>query len=334
MHSVTQLIICPFCYLSELYHLIHLSVFFAENRIFSLINLPHLQHSTTSPYSHPPANMLSFLLILFLTLSLSLFKIKICCFLLSIVLPLHILTLHTFFFILIITLLLFQSMSSSIFLAIILTFTPPYLLLLSSLFTLLPFLHSFLYLFSLQPLSFLPLPLTPCSPPLSLFFLFITIHIPTSLSSHSTPTQFSTACSFQSLQDVVIPRLAGMALANNSVSNETKKTDIALQLFEAYSAMSCCFINDQLVQEAMLPGLRYLRQDLAQIAPEREEVITSMIKEYEAKVDASKSLERSPSLSGSPATGGSTEDVRARVMSRIKDTTSKAHIPNIFTRKK
>lgn len=134
--------------------------------------------------------------------------------------------------------------------------------------------------------------------------------------------------------EFVIPRLAGMALANNSVSNETKKTDIALQLFEAYSAMSCCFINDQLVQEAMLPGLRYLRQDLAQIAPEREEVIISMIKEYEAKVDASKSLERSPSLSGSPATGGSTEDVRARVMSRIKDTTSKAHIPNIFTRKK
>lgn len=134
--------------------------------------------------------------------------------------------------------------------------------------------------------------------------------------------------------EFVIPRLAGMALANNSVSNETKKTDIALQLFEAYSAMSCCFINDQLVQEAMLPGLRYLRQDLTQIAPEREEVINSMIKEYETKVDASKSLERSPSLSGSPATGGSTEDVRARVMSRIKDTTSKAHIPNIFNRKK
>eukprot|EP00106_Octopus_bimaculoides_P005735 XP_014773177.1 PREDICTED: lisH domain and HEAT repeat-containing protein KIAA1468 homolog [Octopus bimaculoides] len=125
-----------------------------------------------------------------------------------------------------------------------------------------------------------------------------------------------------------------MALANNSITNEIKKTDVALQLFEAYSAMSCCFINDQLVQEAMLPGLRYLRQDLSQLAPEREEVMSSMIKEYEAKLDASKSLERSPSQSVSPTPGGNAEDVRARVMSKIKDTTSKAHIPNIFMRKK
>ncbi|GAB1600715.1 RAB11-binding protein RELCH homolog isoform X1 [Argonauta hians] len=134
--------------------------------------------------------------------------------------------------------------------------------------------------------------------------------------------------------EFVLPRLAAMALANNSVINEVKKFDIALQLFEAYSAMSCCFINDQLVQEAMLPGLRYLRQDLSQLAPEREEVMSSMIKEYEAKLDASKSLERSPSQSMSPAPGGNADDVRARVMSKIKDTTSKAHIPNIFMRKK
>ncbi|XP_052822976.1 RAB11-binding protein RELCH homolog isoform X2 [Octopus bimaculoides] len=134
--------------------------------------------------------------------------------------------------------------------------------------------------------------------------------------------------------EFVLPRLAAMALANNSITNEIKKTDVALQLFEAYSAMSCCFINDQLVQEAMLPGLRYLRQDLSQLAPEREEVMSSMIKEYEAKLDASKSLERSPSQSVSPTPGGNAEDVRARVMSKIKDTTSKAHIPNIFMRKK
>ena len=33
-------------------------------------------------------------------------------------------------------------------------------------------------------------------------------------------------------------------------------------------------------------------------------------------------------------TGSSAEDMKARVMSRIKDTTSKANISNIFNRKK
>ncbi|KAJ8302486.1 hypothetical protein KUTeg_018882 [Tegillarca granosa] len=37
---------------------------------------------------------------------------------------------------------------------------------------------------------------------------------------------------------IILPRLAAMAIANNHVTNETKKRDIAIQLFEAYSAMS------------------------------------------------------------------------------------------------
>lgn len=47
-------------------------------------------------------------------------------------------------------------------------------------------------------------------------------------------------------------------------------------------------INDQLVQEAMLPGLRCLKQDMAAVAPEREEVVSSIIKDYEAKVEGSR----------------------------------------------
>ncbi|ESO82885.1 hypothetical protein LOTGIDRAFT_108770 [Lottia gigantea] len=93
-------------------------------------------------------------------------------------------------------------------------------------------------------------------------------------------------------EEFLLPRLAGMALANNNTSNDTKRRDIAMQLFEAYSAMSCCFINDQLILEAMLPGLRCLKQDMALIAPEHEEVVVSMIKEYETKMDASRSVER------------------------------------------
>lgn len=41
---------------------------------------------------------------------------------------------------------------------------------------------------------------------------------------------------------VVLPHLYKLALANNSQTVESKRIDIATQLFEAYSALSCCCI--------------------------------------------------------------------------------------------
>lgn len=41
---------------------------------------------------------------------------------------------------------------------------------------------------------------------------------------------------------VVLPHLHKLALANNSQAVENKRVDIATQLFEAYSALSCCCI--------------------------------------------------------------------------------------------
>lgn len=41
---------------------------------------------------------------------------------------------------------------------------------------------------------------------------------------------------------VILPRLAAMAMANNQVADEIKKREVALELFEAYSSMSCCCI--------------------------------------------------------------------------------------------
>ncbi|XP_025114881.1 lisH domain and HEAT repeat-containing protein KIAA1468-like isoform X4 [Pomacea canaliculata] len=134
--------------------------------------------------------------------------------------------------------------------------------------------------------------------------------------------------------EFILPRLAAIASANNQTGNETKKADIARQLFDAYSAMSCCFLNEQLIQEAMLPGLRCLRQDLASTAPEHEEVVSSMIRDYEAKLMARPESYNQDKLRTSSVTSGSGEDMKARVMSRIKDTTAKANISNIFTRKK
>lgn len=131
--------------------------------------------------------------------------------------------------------------------------------------------------------------------------------------------------------EFVLPRLTLLALENNMEQHETRKKEMALQLFEAYSALSCCFINYQLVQEAMLPGLRCLRQDMATLAPEHEEVINSMIKEYEAKVETSRPADRS-SFTGSFAHTG--EDMKARMMNRLKESTSKANISSLFNRKK
>ncbi|KAL4235187.1 hypothetical protein ACF0H5_006825 [Mactra antiquata] len=130
----------------------------------------------------------------------------------------------------------------------------------------------------------------------------------------------------------MLPRLTVLALENNSQTNETKKKELALQLFEAYSALSCCFINYQLVQEAMLPGLRCLKQDMSQVASEHEEVITSMIKEYESKIETSRPADRSSSFTGNFAATG--EDMKARMMSKLKESTTKANISSLFNRKK
>ena len=51
-------------------------------------------------------------------------------------------------------------------------------------------------------------------------------------------------------------------------------------------------VNYQLVQEVMLPGLRCLKHDMALIAPEHEEVVSSMIKEYESKIETSRPADR------------------------------------------
>jgi hypothetical protein len=44
------------------------------------------------------------------------------------------------------------------------------------------------------------------------------------------------------LFSVMLPRLTAMALENNNQTNDVKKKEMALQLFEAYSALSCCCI--------------------------------------------------------------------------------------------
>ncbi|CAL1537763.1 unnamed protein product [Lymnaea stagnalis] len=72
----------------------------------------------------------------------------------------------------------------------------------------------------------------------------------------------------------------------------------------------------------MLPGLRCLKMDMEAIAAGHQEVVSAMIRDYQNKLEA-RTL---------PA--GPVDDVKTSVISKIKDTTSKANISNIFTRKK
>ncbi|XP_042901909.1 RAB11-binding protein RELCH homolog [Parasteatoda tepidariorum] len=135
--------------------------------------------------------------------------------------------------------------------------------------------------------------------------------------------------------EFVLPRLAALAAENNSTSNETKKMDIALALLEAYTAMSCCFMSEQLIAEAFLPGLRCLKSDVQQIAHEYEDTINSMIQEFEAKLDIGRSVESRP-RSISVTSPGSMEEMKNRVTKMFsgRPVVTRPNIPNLFQLRK
>ncbi|XP_029935011.1 RAB11-binding protein RELCH homolog isoform X2 [Myripristis murdjan] len=133
--------------------------------------------------------------------------------------------------------------------------------------------------------------------------------------------------------EFVLPHLHKLALSNNSQAVESKRIDIATQLFEAYSALSCCFISEELMVNHFLPGLRCLRADMEQLSPEHEVILSSMIKECEIKVenrgigDAQGSVSIASSLVG--------EDAKTKFLSKMGQlTTSGAMLANVFQRKK
>ncbi|XP_035218568.1 RAB11-binding protein RELCH homolog isoform X2 [Stegodyphus dumicola] len=135
--------------------------------------------------------------------------------------------------------------------------------------------------------------------------------------------------------EFVLPRLAALAAKNNSTTNETKKMDIALALLEAYTAMSCCFMSDQLIAEAFLPGLHCLKSDFQVIAHEYEDAINSMIQEFEAKLDVGRSVESRPNSLSISSTGGM-EEMRNR-MTKIftsRQTGARPNIQNLFQLRK
>uniref|UniRef100_A0A8D3BAB8 LisH domain and HEAT repeat-containing protein KIAA1468 n=1 Tax=Scophthalmus maximus TaxID=52904 RepID=A0A8D3BAB8_SCOMX len=133
--------------------------------------------------------------------------------------------------------------------------------------------------------------------------------------------------------DFVLPHLHKLALANNSQATETKRIDIATQLFEAYSALSCCFISEEVMTNHFLPGLRCLRADMEQLSPEHEVILSSMIKECEIKVENRGMADAQGSMSIASSLVG--EDAKTKFLSKMGQlTTSGAMLANVFQRKK
>uniref|UniRef100_A0A8C7G5A5 RAB11 binding and LisH domain, coiled-coil and HEAT repeat containing n=1 Tax=Oncorhynchus kisutch TaxID=8019 RepID=A0A8C7G5A5_ONCKI len=133
--------------------------------------------------------------------------------------------------------------------------------------------------------------------------------------------------------EFVLPHLHKLALDNNAQNTERKRMDIATQLFEAYSALSCCFISEELMVNHFLPGLRCLRADMEQLSPEHEVILSSMIKEGETKVENRGIGQAEGSVSIAASLVG--EDAKTKFLSKMGQlTTSGAMLANVFQRKK
>ena len=79
-----------------------------------------------------------------------------------------------------------------------------------------------------------------------------------------------------------MPKVRGQALC------VFKRSELCFATLCAYDLDLATVLSEQLIQEVMLPGLRCLRHDLALIAPEHEEVVSSMIRDYETKLDTAR----------------------------------------------
>ncbi|XP_043921118.1 RAB11-binding protein RELCH [Protopterus annectens] len=133
--------------------------------------------------------------------------------------------------------------------------------------------------------------------------------------------------------EFVLPHLHNLALANNQQSSDSKRLDIATHLFEAYSALSCCFISEDVLVNHFLPGLRCLRTDMEHLSQEHEVILSSMIKECEQKVE-NKNVQE-PQGSMSIAASLVSEDTKTKFLNKMGQlTTSGAMLANVFQRKK
>lgn len=68
-----------------------------------------------------------------------------------------------------------------------------------------------------------------------------------------------------SFHAVIVPRLARIAMANNTSGNITKRRDVVAALLDAYKNISECFMSVELLTTFLLPGLECLKRDTEEI---------------------------------------------------------------------
>eukprot|EP00118_Oscarella_pearsei_P026326 m.309769 g.309769 ORF g.309769 m.309769 type:complete len:1074 (+) comp47698_c0_seq1:27-3248(+) len=85
--------------------------------------------------------------------------------------------------------------------------------------------------------------------------------------------------------EFVLPRLADIAAKNNSITNETRRRDIALELLEGFKALSCCFFSIELLEKFMIPGLKSVLTDVNDLELPDKGVITKLVSECQSKID-------------------------------------------------
>lgn len=135
--------------------------------------------------------------------------------------------------------------------------------------------------------------------------------------------------------EFVLPRLAVLAAHNNHTTSEAKRSDVANALLEAYTALSCCFLRDQIIAESLLPGLRCLLRDTQAVAIYQTESVVTMIQDFEAKLDANRTVDSSQAL-GLASAQTSMEDMKNRVTKIFTNRPAggRPSIPNIFQLRK
>ncbi|OXU27774.1 hypothetical protein TSAR_009523 [Trichomalopsis sarcophagae] len=145
------------------------------------------------------------------------------------------------------------------------------------------------------------------------------------------------SCPQNYVEDVIATQLTGITA---SALQQNRKPDLANALVEAYSVLVYCTLSNQCVNNAILPGLKYLEGLVSQVVPQQKDAVRSLLREIESKKDMPRQMDRSASMSSgislSMATvnvGQGVEDMRQRVSKIFQQKTNSPSMPSIFRKK-
>ncbi|XP_075226057.1 RAB11-binding protein RELCH homolog [Lycorma delicatula] len=158
---------------------------------------------------------------------------------------------------------------------------------------------------------------------------------PTLLQLVVTLGRIVTSCDSWFREEVVVPQLAATAAYTMQLTSQTRKSDLAAALVEAFSASVYCSLSKNTITTVLLPGLRYLESVCSQSLVQYHDTVITMIQEAESRSETpSKSLERSSSnMTLSQATsnvGQGVEDMKQKVTKIFQTPLSRpTNLPNL-----